>query len=170
MTLRVPFSTPASKGVGVAMDDDNYEVGYKKPPLAGRIKKGERRNPNGRPKKVNAVPAVMSDAEIVAMLDNETVEYKGRRITKREAELRVLHGKSLKGDAKAHQMMADLRQKTNADKSAKGSGVLLVPVVGSLEEWSAAAAIQQAKYRGEDPEGLAKLEAYETAREEDPGD
>lgn len=31
---------------------DDYEVGYGKPPEHGKIKPGERRNPNGRPSKV----------------------------------------------------------------------------------------------------------------------
>jgi hypothetical protein len=38
---------------------DDYEVGYGKPPAHGRIKKGERRNPKGRPRGAKNVDTVL---------------------------------------------------------------------------------------------------------------
>lgn len=133
-------------------DDDEYEVGYGKPPLATRIKPGERRNPKGRPKKKKEPVQRKSDADILDMLDNELVPFKGGLITKHEAQLRILHGKALAGDMKAHQILESMRKSAKVEASERKGGALLVPVVGSFADWSAAAAIQQAQFRGEVPD------------------
>ena len=153
------------------MNDDESEVGYKKPPLAGRIKKGERRNPYGRRGKKKAPSAArMTDAEIIAMIDNELIDFQGRKITKREAELRLLQANALRSDLRASQTLDNLRKRVKSDKPAAGGGVLLVPSPVPLHEWSASAAIQQAKFRGDDPEGLAELERFrEGMRDQQPG-
>lgn len=39
----------------------DYAVGYGRPPEAGKIKPGERRNPNGRPKKLRALGSYSSE-------------------------------------------------------------------------------------------------------------
>lgn len=124
------------------MEED--EVGYCKPPRSGRIKKGERRNPNGRRGKNPKSSIRATDAQIIKMLDEETIEFQGRKITKREAMYRVLFAKALAGDVKALRHLEIAREKSGL---AKGGGVLVVPGMRPLEEWSAAAAIQQEKYR-----------------------
>ncbi len=131
-------------------EDDDERVGYKRPPKHSRIQKGEVRNPYGRrgknpPRKDKA----QTDRDIIGMLDNETVEYDGRKITKREAELRVLHSKAIRGDIRAMKELEALREKT-ADASNRGAGVLLLPSPVPLHEWEASAAIQQAQSREKD--------------------
>lgn len=48
----------------------DYAVGYGRPPKAGRIKPGERRNPNGRPKKKKA-PAMLLPEPLRALVIEE---------------------------------------------------------------------------------------------------
>lgn len=129
-------------------DDDDYEVGYKRPPLHTRFKPGENRNPNGRRgKKIRPKPVELTDAEIVARLEAETVEFQGRRISKREAMNRVLYAKALSGDLKAIAMIESKKQKSRDARQNSGGGVLLIPADVPLHEWEASAAIQQAQYR-----------------------
>jgi hypothetical protein len=158
-------------GVGVAMhnDDDDqnsYEVGYKKPPRAGRIRKGEKRNPFGRRGKNPKPQPTASDAEILRRIDNELIAYKGENITRREAEMRVLQARSMSGDTKSTAALDRIRQAAKSVQTpVQGGGVLLLPSPVPLHEWTASAAIQQAKFRGEDPEGLAELERRPERRE-----
>jgi hypothetical protein len=78
-----------------------YEVGYKKPPIATRFKKGKSGNPSGRPKRVPIIdPGLLLEA-----IDNEeiivTENGKRKRMPKVEIEFRQLFTKALKGDLRA---------------------------------------------------------------------
>ena len=127
----------------------DYEVGYGKPPKAGRIRKGEVRNPDGRRGKSGAVTRAPdnSTSAILERLDAEIIEVNGQKMTRRECELRVLLAKSMKGDAKISTILEGLRAKSRANTTNPGGGVLLLPSEVPLEEWEASAAIQQAKFR-----------------------
>jgi len=152
----------------------DYEVGYRKPPESGRIRKGERRNPNGRRgKKAKPPPPDNSVKGIIERLDEETVEFMERQISKREAMIRVVQAKALKGDIQSMKLFEDMRRQAGVGQARPGGGVLVVPATPDLESWSISAAIQQAKFRGEDPDGLARLEAQgfgrPSAREDQEG-
>lgn len=156
------------------MNDDEDEVGYRKPPKSGRIRPGEVRNPNGRRgkkgKSKDAKPKDNSLAAIIDRLDNEEVEVNSQKMTKRELELRVLYGKALKGDTRASAHLEKLRAAAVVDDGKQsGGGVLLVPADVPLEEWSVAVAIQQAKYRhgnlSENPEDPSCSKKDETEDE-----
>ena len=127
-----------------------YDVGYRKPPEAGRIRKGEVRNPNGRRgKKSSLKPAVAdSDSAIVERIESELINANGQDMSKRELAIRVLQAKALKGDIRAWQQFEALRAKTRASEPKQAGGVLLLPSPVPLHEWEASAAIQQAKFRG----------------------
>jgi hypothetical protein len=62
----------------------NREVGYRRPPVEHRIKPGEIRNPNGRPKGTSVT------AELRRLLDETVKAGKGRGKTRREAFARKL--------------------------------------------------------------------------------
>ena len=64
-----------------------YEVGYGKPPVSTRFKKGERRNPRGRTKRKKALTEIFKKviSEKVTMPAGEASE----RITKAQAVLLV---------------------------------------------------------------------------------
>ena len=128
-------------------DGEVEKVGYKCPPKSGRIKKGERRNPNGRRGKNKAPAKVETDAEILARLDNELVEFQGGMITKKEARLRVLYSLGMKGNARAFAALDRIRAAAKAGAEEQQYGVLVVPGTVPLEEWSLAAIKQQAPYR-----------------------
>lgn len=81
----------------------NYEVGKGKPPMDGRIKPGERRNPRGRPQK----PKVGERTLDYFFNEVVTVEKDGRRqsFTKRELAYAQLANRAAKGDDKAIRLM-----------------------------------------------------------------
>ena len=126
-----------------------YDVGYRKPPQAGRIKKGEVRNPNGRRGKKSSAKSDLaeSDSAIVARIEAELINANGQEMSKRELAIRVLQSKALKGDIRAWHEFEALRAKTRASEPKSGGGVLLLPGNVPLHEWEASAAIQQAKFR-----------------------
>ncbi len=96
--------------------DDDYEVGYGKPPKAGQFKKGRSGNPRGRPKGAKGV-----QASIKRELESKITVHEGNqqvRITKAEAMAKQLMNKALKGDDKA--MMALLK----LDAELYGSAVV----------------------------------------------
>ena len=127
----------------------DYDVGYRKPPEAGRIRKGEIRNPNGRRGNKNSLKSVVpdSDSAIVERIESELINANGQDMSKRELAIRVLQAKALKGDIRAWQQFEALRAKTRASEPKQAGGVLLLPALVPLHEWEASAAIQQAKFR-----------------------
>lgn len=79
--------------------DQNYDVGYGKPPKPGQFKKGQSGNPKGRPKGAKGVKASLK-RELTSPI---TVRERGREIKLSKAEVlaKGLMGDALKGDAKA---------------------------------------------------------------------
>ena len=138
---------------------NDYDVGYGKPPISTQIKPGERRNPNGRRGK-RAKPAIEnSEAAILERLDAEIVAVGSMKMTKREAGLRRLHNQSLMGDVRVVQILDKKRATSAMVNPVQGSGVLRVPAPLDFDEWGLRAGKQQAKFRGHDPDGLARLNA-----------
>src|ERR687891_2093411 len=81
------------------MTSDDSRVGYRRPPVHSRFKRGHSGNPRGRPKKV---PDFMEDAaEILG--GTVTGQAKGKPITLPavQAMFRILCNRALKGDNRA---------------------------------------------------------------------
>ena len=87
--------------------ENEYEVGYKKPPVETRFKKGQSGNPTGKSKKkivreLNPGKILESIEEIVVPIDG-----KPKRMKKGEIYFRQLFTKAIKGDLTAARLIAD---------------------------------------------------------------
>jgi hypothetical protein len=90
----------------------DYKVGYGKPPVATRFRKGVSGNPSGRRKKE---PELIDPGTILENLDSEeivvTENGKRRRMTKGKIRIRQLFVKAIKGDLGAARLIFDLATK-----------------------------------------------------------
>lgn len=80
-----------------------YTIGYGKPPLASRFKKGHSGNPKGRPKDAKNRATILKKIleERVVVTDNG----RRKRITKQEAVYKQLVNKAASGDARSAQLL-----------------------------------------------------------------
>jgi len=94
----------------------DYEVGKGKPPKAGRYKKGESGNRNGRPKGAKNFSTELED-----VLNAKVSVAEGglkKKVTSRKATLMRLREKALNGDVRAIDRLLTLAQQHAADKEA----------------------------------------------------
>ena len=84
----------------------DYQVGYGKPPLHSRFKKGQSGNPRGRPLFPKSLAADLLDAmnQRVVVAENG----RRRRMTKRQAMIAQLVNKSATADLRATKMLLDM--------------------------------------------------------------
>ena len=87
-------------------DRSGYTVGYKKPPLATRFKKGRSGNPRGRLSGSKNLKTVLCDAlnEPIVVTENG----RRRKITKREAIIKQLVNQSATANWRAIRILLDL--------------------------------------------------------------
>lgn len=88
----------------------DYEVGYGKPPIATRFKKGNRANPRGRPRGSTSIAAILQRA-----LDAPAVAADGKRhrLTKRELMVLSLVERSAGADLAATKLLFELLRKSD---------------------------------------------------------
>jgi Family of unknown function (DUF5681) len=89
-------------------NEDDYKVGYGKPPRHTRFKRGQSGNPRGRPPGAKNLSTLLTEAlnEPVVIAENG-----GRRkISKREAIIKQLVNQSAKGDWRAVKLLLDILQ------------------------------------------------------------
>ena len=98
-------------------------VGYGRPPVATRYKKGESGNPNGRPKgALNVATAIFK-----AMREKVTIHENGKRrvVTKLEAATKQIVNKAASGNMQALRFLFDfLRQIEKSDDPMANSANL----------------------------------------------
>jgi Family of unknown function (DUF5681) len=108
----------------------NYEVGYGRPPIHSRFKKGECRNPNGRGKRE---PSEMAD--VIHNVLFEEVEYReGRRIrraSKQELTIRKLFSAAVRGDVGSADALLKLR--AHAERHGD-TGPLVIRIVNDPDD------------------------------------
>jgi Family of unknown function (DUF5681) len=92
--------------------EEDYEIGYKKPPVATRFKKGQSGNPGGKPKKI---APERNPGKILQSIDNEEmivkVEGKRKRMPKAEIHFRQLFSKAIKGNLTDARLIAKMAAK-----------------------------------------------------------
>lgn len=82
---------------------DDYEVGYGKPPVKTRFKKGQSGNPKGRRAKVKNVSTLLAiELEKIIVVRDGSGE---RRLTKREALVTSLVNDAIKGKNQARALL-----------------------------------------------------------------
>lgn len=93
-------------------EKNDYEVGYKRPPVATRFKKGKSGNPSGKPKKISQE---LDPGKILQAIDNEEVIVKidgrGKRMRKAEINFRQLFNKATKGNLTDARLIAKMAAK-----------------------------------------------------------
>jgi hypothetical protein len=94
-------------------NEKDFEVGYKKPPVATRYKKGQSGNPCG--KKKEEVVDEFDPGKILQAIDNETIVVKinGKRarMTKVEIHIRQLFSRAIEGNLKEARQTVPLAAK-----------------------------------------------------------
>ena len=84
-------------------DAPGYAVGYGKPPLHTRFRKGRSGNPLGRPKRATDLASLLTRA-----LDRRATSDDRDAGTQREAIIAALVGKSAAGDLRATKLLFEL--------------------------------------------------------------
>lgn len=100
------------------MDEDDNKVGYRRPPVATRFKKGESGNPSG---KRNARPTLSQRFDrILAEIVPVTEGGKSKRMTKEEVFLRQLVTRAIAGDRQFARLLLDylVRRQASAPSDA----------------------------------------------------
>ncbi len=88
------------------MSDDDYEVGYGRPPKHGQFRKGQSGNPKGRKKGARGLKTDLKAelGERLAITENG----KTKKLTKQQAMIKQLTAKALGGDMRAVRILTDL--------------------------------------------------------------
>lgn len=86
--------------------DDDYKVGYKKPPEGTRFKPGRSGNPKGRPKGAKSFATVVMEelnTKITVRIGDKPV-----KMTMLQASLKRLTQKAVEGDRQSIKMLTDM--------------------------------------------------------------
>jgi hypothetical protein len=95
--------------------DRGDEVGYRRPPVPSRFRKGVSGNPKGRPKGSLSMDAVYKRTLREKVVINEN--GKRKLVTKLEAALKQLVNKAASGDLRAIKYLADLARESEAKQN-----------------------------------------------------
>lgn len=137
-------------------NNDEYEVGYKKPPLHTRIKPGERRNPHGRPKGSKNVHTILN--RVMDSTHTATVNGKRRKVALTEAILLTQVKKAVEdGDTRAAQYLLDRKAAIDAARAPEAEAPVIASDLDLLEDYKRRIlADEQARQQQEAPPKCAK--------------
>ena len=116
------------------------QVGYKRPPVKNRFRKGQSGNPRGRWRGQRNLPAVL--AEILDQIVPVKQGNKSELMSKGEALIKMLMSMAHQGHRRAINALLNITEKigrienTELESGAHKYGIMLVPgVAASKEEW-----------------------------------
>lgn len=87
-----------------------YEIGYRRPPISGRFKKGKSGNPKGRPKGSSNFLTLLEQELGQKIVVNEN--GKERTITRMQAMVKRIVGGALQGDQRALLTLVEILRRT----------------------------------------------------------
>jgi hypothetical protein len=96
--------------------NQDYDVGYKKPPKKHQYKPGQTGNPKGRPKGAKNTKTIVD--ELLSKKLEIKMDGKTKKISAREAALLAVLQKALKGDSRAFKQILDLDPRNNNEIEA----------------------------------------------------
>lgn len=105
-------------------DDDDFEVGYGKPPKKNRFKKGHSGNSKGRPKCSRNFAKDLDDVLNARMKINEN--GRSRNVSTQLAVLMRLRQKAVKGEARALERLLSMADQRSAEREAQGKERILL--------------------------------------------
>ena len=114
----------------------DYEVGYGKPPKSGQIKKGERRNPKGRPKAKNSGSTDIS--EVLNAPVKVTTRGKAQEMGPFEAGFRKIAKRAVEGHLPSILKFIRICEEYGVlapPPAATGGGVIFAPKGMEVHEW-----------------------------------
>jgi|LakMenEpi03Aug12_release.lakeMendotaPanAssembly.Ray.scaffolds.fasta_scaffold201538_2 hypothetical protein len=103
-----------------SQSDNEFKVGYKRPPISTRFQPGKSGNPKGRPKTARSMTAIVRE-----QLDSKievTIGGRKRRLTARELITKRMLEQALKGDLKAIANIAKFDRTEPMDEPEPTSG------------------------------------------------
>lgn len=109
------------------MADQDYDVGYRRPPKATQFKKGESGNPKGRPKGSRSLEKVVVDELKVKITVNEN--GRSKKVKKAEAIAKQMVNKAMTGDPKAISLVLGVSNRHDDKQAAKDT-----PIIETLPE------------------------------------
>jgi uncharacterized protein DUF5681 len=113
-------------------ENKDYEVGYKKPPIASRFKEGVCPNPLGRGGKKKKKIQEFDPGQILQLIDNEAImvniEGERKRMLKAEIHFRQLFTKAIKGSLLDARLIAKMAAQYFGPE-AKGPSEIFVVVL-----------------------------------------
>jgi hypothetical protein len=116
--------------------EKDYEVGYRKPPVKTRFKKGQSGNPSGRPRRVSEE---LDPGGILQSIDSEeitlSIHGKPARMTRAEIEFRQLFSKAIRGDLPSARLIANMATKYFAPEARGESEVELLTETEAAERY-----------------------------------
>lgn len=95
------------------MSEEEYEIGYGKPPKSGQFKKGKSGNPDGRPKGTRNLSTDLKEELAMRIVTKEGDRV--QKLSKQRALVKTLTNKALNGDQRAIATLVKLIERLLTD-------------------------------------------------------